>query len=886
LQASIIRTAARFLALGILFTSIQRADAQIRRAEAIVTTGSYAPGQVSVGQTGSVYWLRFQGDETIEYEIDTASSDVRGGILRVHEKSSDSWPLHYGQVMFRNSSGGTHSGYWLMSSTQLENVSVQANSIVFDFKDDLGWQGYGVHHRRYTYTLLGKDLRIRVEDPDRNTEYLGNYAGVYLARTEGTETPSFVKMQGGLAAPIVRFTNGGQQYFMSHMIDMYNTNASSYAIDQQPIAGPWETSVTNNLWTLNQYKPTNGSQMSSWLDDTYNVTISSRIRDVLVTPTQGPSPYRELLVGRTMVNMPSSTWQAYSNLWNLFESWGMDEVAGYFFDWSAPVPGSGQSQGPGPGWYPAKEPWNFAPMVQQGVAKGYLLGGYMAFNVMPSYAPPSVYNAGHIARDQWGGMKMSVQGSPLPLITTTASAIHALRESTLFKEQYGGNLAYLDIQSYASPTTGADGDHIDQILGSGWARTTSKAIRDQRLWMQAMQEKLEGPLIGEGSISSHGANLEWLWGGTVDSVQRCINTGIGMDASQVPAGSPDAPTNWPVIPEYELQVFSRLQANHGNGFLDRLLGPSDGPSMVNMSTGQTILPYTKPALDRNRIYEITYGHMPFVTTNGAFDGGVSNYSRYADVIQEHYMVSALSALYLEARPQSIEYLHNGSLQSFEQVLQQTGTTDSFRHAKLKIRYTNGLEVFLNHGSTPWSVDAGGASYTIPEDGFVAWQSGTQFRCFSAVPDGTNGARIDYCYAPKRYEFFDGRGNVDGWGNLSTGGVRRIKWQHFARDITGWETSSGSIQTSQGNPPACVRVDVLPANATLEKGARKGFRAIATFANGAIRNVTSLVDWSTSDLSVARVNDGAALKALDSGQATVHVTSFQGAPVTPATLTVQ
>jgi hypothetical protein len=72
---------------------------------------------------------------------------------------------------------------------------------------------------------------------------------------------------------------------------------------------------------------------------------------------------------------------------------------------------------------------------------------------------------------------------------------------------------------------------------------------------------------------------------------------------------------------------------------------------------------------------------------------------------------------------------------------------------------------------------------------------------------------------------------------------------------------------------------------MSAGARQGVRAMATYSNGAVRNVTTLVTWSTSNPNVGRINRGAALSAAGTGTANVICTPFQGVACTPATLIV-
>jgi hypothetical protein len=72
---------------------------------------------------------------------------------------------------------------------------------------------------------------------------------------------------------------------------------------------------------------------------------------------------------------------------------------------------------------------------------------------------------------------------------------------------------------------------------------------------------------------------------------------------------------------------------------------------------------------------------------------------------------------------------------------------------------------------------------------------------------------------------------------------------------------------------------------MARGQRRGFQAIATYQNGAKRNVTTLVDWSSTSPTVARVDEGAAVSARGTGTTTIQISSFQGAPVTNAVVTV-
>ena len=70
----------------------------------------------------------------------------------------------------------------LVATCTLTGQSMTANSVVLDYTDNFD----GVHHRRHTYKIVGKTLRVRLQDLDQNLAYSPNYTGVYVGPTEGT----------------------------------------------------------------------------------------------------------------------------------------------------------------------------------------------------------------------------------------------------------------------------------------------------------------------------------------------------------------------------------------------------------------------------------------------------------------------------------------------------------------------------------------------------------------------------------------------------------------------------------------------------------------------------------------------------------------------------
>jgi hypothetical protein len=875
----------RVVSLGLLALPLLSplAAAQNPANDRLTLQGAFVRGMNSVFQVGSVYSLKFAGlDETIEYQVDVNNLDVRRGVLRVYEKTSDSFPVTIGGVVFRDLAGNSYLPMFLSQYTTLTNQYTTADSVVLEYQDSV--PNNGVHHRRHTFKIEGKALSITVEDIDHNLASAPNYNGMYLGPTQGTESSRIVQMQGSLAAPIVLFRNGAEHFFFGNTIDMFQSNASDWVMNDFASLPVGTSSINATVATSVRYYKNSAGTLSAPLKDTWSIAVSHYLKDVLIAPTQKASPYRELLLGRTFMILAgdATSWSQYQTYFGLLESWGMDDLAAYTFSyWSTSADDPLAYGNQGPDWYPAKDATNFTSLVSSTHAQGTLFGVYTAFSTMPLTAPASVFDPAQIAKTGTGQWKIANLINQ-PLLAITAAGIHALSEATLLKQHYDVNMFYLDVLTYASPAGGADGSHIDETAGSGWAATLHDAHIAQKSWMSGSRDILEGPQVGEGSIASQASNMEWLHAGYCDSVQRVINTGSGASAHDLPAGDPRSPTKWPVIPEFELRVMNRLQANHGNGYYPWFFSRSD-TGMVNPD-GSPIYPMTDAMLDRYRIYEITYGHASFFISNGPFPVP-GNMLYFPDMIKEYYMMHALQTRYLSAPIKTIQYYYQGTLQSFEAILSQTETTDTFRDPKIRLEYQNGLVIYLNHSTSDWPVTLGGVAYTIPEDGWVAQEPTTGFVEFSAIPPNTGGHRIDYCLAPGEYEFFDGRGTVSAFGNINTGSVRRLKLTNFVHGTTVAETSTGTVQVTAGPVPHVVSVDIVGAR-VLAIGQRRGLKAIAHYDNGAFRNVTTLVDWTSSNTNAASINSAAALNALAHGRSMITTTNFGGVASTPLWILVQ
>lgn len=832
----------------------------------LVYTGAFAPGVTEVFQQGNRAILRFTGDETIEYQIRLDDPDVQRGLLKIYEVSSDSFPVVAAGPGFRLATGQMGTPQWLSSFASPVGVTYTPDSVVFDLQDVVDGK---LHRRRHTVRIVGKMLRIRFESLDTdNYDWADNYAGIFPGPTAATDNPSVVQLQGGLAMPLIRFEDQDEQWFLSTHFDFFHCNAGQFGLSNVAGAVPSATSIQWVQDTINGYRRNTENQLSATLDDTFNIIVTQKIEDALITSTAQDSPYRHLLERRVVAMLSGSqtAWSSYTTHANQWNEWGMDEMAVYVFNaWTG-------ATGTGPDWYPAADPSGIRTYSNTLRERGIPFGAYVYFG--PMHQDSIYYDADDVAVNQAGVPKTEFGHHSM---AESAIAKHVEREMGFLREDYGVTMGFLDVSTYGPPDPNSGADHIDQRAGSGHSATLRDALLARKAWFRRIQDIVEGPLLGEGSHAAQNTNLEYMYHGYCDSVQRSVNSGNGLSAEDIPAGDPNAPTNRPVIPEYELRVFNLRQANHGNGFFQWFFGPSDGPEIWDEAADFVIQPYTTAAHDRYRAYELTYAHTGFLTTSGPFSP-FGNSMTFSNMIKEYYLVGSIQRHYVGQPVRHILYAYQGQFRPFEEVLDLAGTQDAFVDAQLDIEFESGLRLFVNHATTDLFVDYDGVTYRIPEDGFLAYVEGTPFLAFSAANAATGDQRIDYCFAPERGHLFDGRGQVASYGGL-TSSVSKLVVENFARGIVIEEELHGGITVTEGVAPTVLSVDVEPAQVNLQDGDRAAVRATARYSNGATRDVTSLVDWFSTNPLVAEVDDGAVLRTCQPGIAGISCSPFEG--VSPA-----
>ena len=865
-------------------------------SDRLVHAGAAAEGTTQIERIGSLYVMRFVGDEVIEYQLDVQEPAIQKGRVRVFEKTSASFPLAAAGPGFRTKSGSLQGPTFLENRTQLVSHQLTANGAALEYVDTVDGETF---RRRHVFRLEGKSLRVRiVADATVGQQWAPNYAGIVTGPTERTFNVRPVVMQGTLSTPTAVFQNEGTFWFTASLLDLTKSHASDFRLPDPQAVDAQADSIDLGYDTLGLYSRNSAGDLMGPLDETLSVIVSRHLADVFVVPDQPISPFRSRLANRTVAHMANNTdvtWDEYEEHLTQLRSWGLDDLSVYFFySWSASQLEGLQNVGPD--WVPAKDEQNFIRMTDIALGHGFLVGVYTLFMAMPQTSP--VYDDGDIVRTANGQAKTGTfeGGILFPLASDAGMLDDVQREARALRDRYGLNMAFVDVSTYGSPSHGASGDQIDQMENSGLSQTIERAILDRKAWMTALKEIVQGPILGESSIAKYDSNMEWIWAGYCDSTQRVVNTGSGLDVGEIPAGSPLGRSNWPVIPEYELRVVLPRQANHGNGFYKRFFGPSDSDDMFDDAAKSVVYPLTPAAIDEYRAYTITYGHTSYFTSNGPVNDG-GNYMRQTDMLKEYYIGNALQNEYLNSRVADIHYFFDGQARTFEQHLFSTGDLESFRDPRLRIRFQSGFELFVNHAEEEWVIDVPGTTYTgdtrfvLPENGFFAYRPGTDFMALSGWAPGHATDRYDYVHVPDQYEFFDGRRSVDGYGNLTTkpspdeSGHRLIALKNHVRNMAMVQLPGGEFETVQGPLPQLVAVQISADKKNVVEDEVVGLRATARFDNGSSQDVSTQVEWTVGNDSIVHVTSGGTAVACRPGTTSVSALPYKGVAPTPLTLKV-
>ncbi len=464
------------------------------------------------------------------------------------------------------------------------------------------------------------------------------------------------------------------------------------------------------------------------------------------------------------------------------------------------------------------------------------------------------------------------------------------------RDRYRPGAAFIDAQSELP-----GGVAIDQRSTSGKAHSIREGLIGNREAFEALRRYAQGPLFGEGH---YWRARQWdsfesgLWDGR--------HRGFGVPVT--PQGSLVPNRDAPVIPDFELSaVFPRAAGHHGMGWEgDEHWGP--GLTFPVDGTNGRATAF----VDSYFVNTITYGHAPYVGSNGAV---LNNYWTLEGTLRSAVLVGAVQELLSRSRVATVRYVDGAGaeLTLSEALLAPL----DLANARVHVTYESGAQLWANHdlgSGTSWSVVAPHLppsqtaqvqrGFSVPGNGFVV-SDGRGFLAFSATPEGGE-ARMDYVRAPGRWEAITGRGvaaTYDGFpqaavlaalppGRVSAyrlGTVVRNDVHNLAIGASGglwhyptrsWFGPGRVDVTALGAQPAAVALSLRVQRNALRVGAQVGLSARVAYANDAWRDLTPLASFQVMPAGIVSVDQGGAALGLALGTAVVTATWDPDGPAGP------
>lgn len=790
--------------------------------------GSNAPGTNSVQRVSSVYYLRYFGSENLEYKIDFgAGLGNANGALRIEETYSESYPVYNGGLRYLSAAGVQYEPVGLTGVCTLDAVSIanvdNVDTVVAVYTDSID----GGRSKKYSISIKGKALRVKMECLDANTLYSGNYIGASIVTASGCDNPAIVEMVNLGANPIGSFTNtAGTVYYWSSICDITQSNAQTWEL-YSPYTGsvfqPYvlQGSLLGPVYET-VYRPGTGvganAKIVSTVNDEFIVGVSQSVKDLFAISTAPPSPFLQdvikdhhVLVGCEFTGVNANTWSSSAgsvkNLADAMDNWGFDNVMMHTYYQSLILQASPSDDVHNPEFTPFVDASNAANTIQHIKSLGYKYGPYTIYD--SAEAGSDYYNTGYFSMSQTGilgnvnGFKKPTDARPnaeVRIINDAFLPTIVQQDTTKIKNNYGVDFMMHDVycgQGYPVRAAAA-GDSLDQGDLPGTAKTLKDGIIYKKLAFDSMRQIVGGPLMGEGPFADWRSEQQWLYHGYVDAN---INGYFTNDILMVyPSGNlsghPRARTNWWTVPEVQWYVNQPNQVGQGLSQPDRFFSPSDY-DVAYTKTGWwsmgDMFPYTTGAMDRWRAYCFSHARAGFITTAGYYDGMPNNAITHEQFIAHYYLSNAFQQRMMVQLVQNIEYYKNGTWYSnFDTLYKTTRQMETFTGVGIHIKLDN-LEIYVNHDRTPgntFSVSYGGNTYTLGQDGYLAYSTNDGFVCFNAsavgIAGNTAGNTIQYCLNPGIYEYFHGKSTpCTSYGNISTedANAGEMKIYHYQRNKT-------------------------------------------------------------------------------------------------------
>jgi hypothetical protein len=500
----------------------------------------------------------------------------------------------------------------------------------------------------------------------------GNFASIRLTADRANiqdiylgQLPSGLATQGVSVPYYSQAVNymGSLDLFENGYFDAFASNASTLT-DVETFYAPKGNGVTNAL------------------QDTWKVSVSKDITNVLPFPEHPASPYMSQLAGRMVLDIGGGSFATIASQLTNLGDYGVSHCVADIGDWQR----LGYDNG-----LPLQYPANVAlggdaGMRQIGSAAQANSCLYALHENYADYYPNyPEYTA--------AATMLNADGSQLLAWLNTTTGIQAFAtkpswfipnaqtQSPLIHKEYGTNATFIDVNSAVVPWWRRDSD--PSVAGSGMFGT----YRDGSIALWAYERNVErGPVLGEGC--NH-----WFWSGLLDGVEAQF----GAESAPITNG-----LQAPLFVDFDLTRIHPLQVNFGMGYYNRW-----------MPGGTTITSTT--ALDAYRMQEVVFGHSPYLTD--------ALWSSVPRALLEQDLVSPVATRYALQTPNAIAYMVNGAWSD------ASGAAKAGDFSLAQVSYPNGDTIIAN--SRPLNVTWN--SLQIPQYGWAA--TGTGLLAYTAILGG-------------------------------------------------------------------------------------------------------------------------------------------------------
>lgn len=694
------------------------------------------------------YVLRGEGEGiAIAYEVAMTHPDLRRGRLAVREATSGRFPLAGAGLYYRRLDGRLvaprdFDPAWPVEAVVHAPAPAPAGPGVFITVTER-LEGLP-HAKRYELAPVGGALRVVLRSLDGPGVAVGRYAGSGGSWIEGAREAVALRIPFMEGVPLTLLDD---RWFVGTMIDLPRSGAGELL----PRGPESDGGAFVHEWSA-LYPPDAAGAVAA-VSETLWVTLSPSIEDAFAEPPGPVAPHRGALAGMAHVRLGASAPVSVTATTTASATSGAqaqppaDDRAAYLermAGWRVTELFAHDA-----GWAdPEAPPPALAPDPRAGGADGALrraaagriapVLGYTRTVAGCPGAPNGAYVAGDrvIGRD---GLPISAGAWPCAGGEATAAWLlapdGALRAATAHGSMLGAlgarGVTVADVGAWnpALPWPGALEPALDRGVPSRHPATVGTAIGAYATLFRALQKDV-GPVFGDGAPDLvPELRYDAFYAGYLDGFSPTL-AGPRADG-----GGPGL--RGQVVPDYALWALRPRAIAFGFGPFERLFGLSPGERPGDAE------------LDRYRALLLAYGHAPAweVDVGAGATGRLSD----ADAVALYHLVRPVHAALQAATEARVRYVGpDGQERDLTRALVD-GLDLGGPRLRIEASGAVPLSLWVNLSANVWRIDAAGAAWLLPADGWLV--EGPGVFGFSALLDGR---RVDRMVTPG-VSLLDGRG---------------------------------------------------------------------------------------------------------------------------------